>query len=712
MGASMANPAHVDILRQGVSVWNDWRRKNPEIVPDLTSVNLADVFSSSTGSKKSSARKAQVRLQAINLKGAQLDRAVIDNVDLREADLSGASLRFISAQNCDMHKATLVTADLTSANLTGADLSRVSATAAQFIGAKLNSANLNNANLGSADIRLANLTGASQQGLALGHQSAGAATGVRGLTNRLMSLAAETSHSQARVATQDSVRGMQAENGASSSAETEGRAVRFTGDLEHLAILRSGVANWNRWREEKPLDNPNLQGLNFSKELAELPEFFDEGGWLDKPGRYLNLANINLSGSNLKSANLAEAVLKNVDLSDSILDEATLSGAILDRCIIERCEFKFAEMARARVFSDLTDANFWSSKLQESSFWGNLQGTHFIQTDLKSADFSQCKFSNCVFSSANVVAADFSNAVISADTQFFATNLSDTIFIGARIDGADFSYSRIDGMNAAGIEYNEKFAAGKFVGVGGAAEVYGDIKFQQMLRDRVYIDTLRQSIYAEYESSDWAHRIEQTINGQGKAASIIRRYVIEITRFIAALFNGFATIQPAVGALIGLVLWAVIRQPEPKQFFDINWGSIDGVLSLGLVEFIVSFAVVFGLLGGWVGKRLTFWIWGLFDYGRQSARVLLFGLLMVLLFGFGYEVASPTHVSIAATDASQQFLLYPWYVAAMGFATLGIADLVEPVTGLGMLLILGNVLSGWLTLGLLISVMGDSFKQR
>lgn len=710
----MANPAHVDILRQGVSVWNDWRRRNPEIVPDLTSVNLADVFSSSTGSKKSSARKAQVRLQAINLKGAQLDRAVIDNVDLREADLSGASLRFISAQNCDMHKATLVKADLTSANLNGADLSRVSATAAQFIGAKLNSANLNNANLGSADIRLANLTGASQQGLALGHQSAGAATGVKGLSAQLASfIASQTRQSLARLSTQGHTSRFEIINDTTSSAESTSRTKPFQGDLKHLEILKKGIQAWNQWRKDNPSEIPNLAGLDFARDLADCPELFVEGGLYDKAEKIILLVEIDLSKSNLIGSKLQEAQLYSAKLDGAVLDKAVLSSAYFERCSMRSCQMLGAKMEGVTLWScDIEQADFMASKLREAVFFGKVRGARFHYADLSSADFSGCQLSSCSFYSSNLVAADFSDVTASADTRFIATNLSDTRFIQARIDGADFSYSRLDGMNAAGIEYNEKSAAGKFVGVGGAAEVYGDIKFQQMLRDRVYIDTLRQSIYAEYESSDLAHRIEETINGQGKAASIIRRYVIEITRFIAALFKGFTTIQPAVGALIGLVLWAVIRQPEPKQFFDINWGSIDGVLSLGLVEFILSFAVVFGLLGGWVGKRLTFWIWGLFDYGRQSGRVLLFGLLMVLLFGFGYEVASPTHVSMAATDASQQFLLYPWYVAAMGFATLGIADLVEPVTGLGMLLILGNVLSGWLTLGLLISVMGDSFKQR
>ena len=48
----------------------------------------------------------------------------------------------------------------------------------------------------------------------------------------------------------------------------------------------------------------------------------------------------------------------------------------------------------------------------------------------------------------------------------------------------------------------------------------------------------------------------------------------------------------------------------------------------------------------------------------------------------------------------------------MGFATLGVSDLAEPVTGAGALVMMLNVLSGFLTLGLLLSVLGDKFARR
>jgi len=36
----MANPEHLEILKQGVEVWNRWREENPQVQPELRDVNL------------------------------------------------------------------------------------------------------------------------------------------------------------------------------------------------------------------------------------------------------------------------------------------------------------------------------------------------------------------------------------------------------------------------------------------------------------------------------------------------------------------------------------------------------------------------------------------------------------------------------------------------------------------------------------------------
>jgi uncharacterized protein YjbI with pentapeptide repeats len=77
----MANRENLDLIEQGVEVWNKWRVENTDVIPDL--------------------------------RGA----------DLREADLSWADLRWADLREADLREADLSWADLTRANLSRANLS-------------------------------------------------------------------------------------------------------------------------------------------------------------------------------------------------------------------------------------------------------------------------------------------------------------------------------------------------------------------------------------------------------------------------------------------------------------------------------------------------------------------------------------------------------------------------------------------------------------
>ena len=110
----MANEEHVAILKKGVAAWNEWRRENPDIRPNLSGANL---------------RRAH--LYGADLSGADLSRA-----DLSEAGLSGADLSGADLSRADLSEAPPVSADLTGANLTGSRVYGVSVWRSKLEGAK------------------------------------------------------------------------------------------------------------------------------------------------------------------------------------------------------------------------------------------------------------------------------------------------------------------------------------------------------------------------------------------------------------------------------------------------------------------------------------------------------------------------------------------------------------------------------------------------
>jgi Pentapeptide repeats (8 copies) len=111
----MADQEHLQIISEGIDAWNEWRKKNPELKPDLSGANLSDAD-----------------LRKANLSGTHLVQADLSETDLKWADLRGA----------DLSEANLWDAVLCHANLRGANLSKVDLRGALLIQADLCDATL------------------------------------------------------------------------------------------------------------------------------------------------------------------------------------------------------------------------------------------------------------------------------------------------------------------------------------------------------------------------------------------------------------------------------------------------------------------------------------------------------------------------------------------------------------------------------------------
>lgn len=130
----MANDEHLKILKQGVEVWNQWREKHPEIVPDLSDADL----------KKADLNGADLR--EVNLNLTNFFRSNLSSAKLSRVDFSELNFSFADLREADLRGANLSHAQFRGAELSGADLSD-----AQFKGADFSGANLSSADLGGAD---------------------------------------------------------------------------------------------------------------------------------------------------------------------------------------------------------------------------------------------------------------------------------------------------------------------------------------------------------------------------------------------------------------------------------------------------------------------------------------------------------------------------------------------------------------------------------
>lgn len=101
----MANEEHLIILRQGVEIWNQWRRMKFDA--DEPEVDLIEA-----------------ELVGVDLRGADLIGAELSKANLSRAKLNTAMLNVADLSNTNLSRAALSGADLEEVDLSGADLGR------------------------------------------------------------------------------------------------------------------------------------------------------------------------------------------------------------------------------------------------------------------------------------------------------------------------------------------------------------------------------------------------------------------------------------------------------------------------------------------------------------------------------------------------------------------------------------------------------------
>ncbi len=172
----MANQEHLDILKQGVGTWNEWRAQNYLEAATLDRIRISDGFSRTDlrganflNTDFSWSDLSRSDLIKADLRWASFIRTNLQEADLSEANLSRATLNGAFLEEATLKRtiltgANLSKADLSGADLSGADLSRTKLFRASFHKANLHEANLSGADLGLAGLIEADLSGADLSG--------------------------------------------------------------------------------------------------------------------------------------------------------------------------------------------------------------------------------------------------------------------------------------------------------------------------------------------------------------------------------------------------------------------------------------------------------------------------------------------------------------------------------------------------------------------
>lgn len=169
----MANHEQLEILMQGIEVWNNWRSKHPDEKIDLSNAklqeaNLAEAdlhVANLIGADLTKANLTGANLTKANLSRANLSMAIVDHAYLNEAVcrnaiLKGANFEKSNLSYADLFQADLRQAKLQLAKLSGVDLQESKLQHADLTETILINATLKEADLSEVDLKLSNLSGA------------------------------------------------------------------------------------------------------------------------------------------------------------------------------------------------------------------------------------------------------------------------------------------------------------------------------------------------------------------------------------------------------------------------------------------------------------------------------------------------------------------------------------------------------------------------
>lgn len=320
----MANEEHIALLKQGATSWNQWRKTNPAIIPDLSRANLYNTDLSFFDLHRANFSQAnlsntylnQANLIQANLQGTNLLGADLRGANLQEANLNYAILRqthidsstVISSKACLVWE--IVNRGAVGKNLNGADLSQTNLFRVDFSNADLSFANLREANLSRANFSDAYLPKANLERANLERAN---------LSNTYLS------HANLR---QANLSGTSLDGAYLRDADLQ--FVNWqTADINRKTIIESKwylvweIANGGAIQKNlsgSDLSNANLRGVDFSE--ADLNN--------------ANLSNSDLRGcrfwrANLNKTNLRGANLCGADFRETNLNKANLQGAVRDR---------------------------------------------------------------------------------------------------------------------------------------------------------------------------------------------------------------------------------------------------------------------------------------------------------------------------------------------------------------------------------------------
>jgi len=295
----------------------------------------------------------------------------------------------------------------------------------------------------------------------------------------------------------------------------------------------------------------------------------------------------------------------------------------------------------------------------------DLTRVNLSEADLSQAELFDSTLVNANLKMASLAGADLSGAKLEG-AELYKVDLSGASLIGADLSNvylaeANLKMADLRGVNLQGADLsgaNLRDANLQGVNLGRTTLLRADIEGANLRNADIYGADLTDMTYGAYK----------TMKGH---------------------FYGIR----GLGSSYGNALF--VRDAQDQDYLDTLENTIEATPSKPLRRW----------------KRFWFRAWGLIDYGRSLGRVFAFAFTMAMIFGTIYFLDYNLGLGFLEYSSAGTSPLSPYFHSIVTYTKLGFGSMT-PKNGIGEFLLVCEGILGYVTLGLLLSILANRVARR
>jgi hypothetical protein len=285
----------------------------------------------------------------------------------------------------------------------------------------------------------------------------------------------------------------------------------------------------------------------------------------------------------------------------------------------------------------------------------DLSNAELFDSNLEHANLKMAKLPGADLSGARLEGAELYKVDLTG-ASLIGTDLTNVYLAEANLRGADLRGAKLQGADLSGADLSGADLTG--ANLGRATLLRADIEGANLRNADVYGADLTDMRYGGYSSM------------QGHFYGI----------------RGLATCY-------GNALF--VRDAKDQDYLDTLENRIEATSSPALRKW----------------KRFWFRAWGLIDYGRSLGRFFLIAFLVAMAFGWVYFFDRLLGWDLLEYSSSADSPLSPFYHSVVTYTKLGFGYM-SPKHWIGEILLVCEGILGYLTLGLLLSILANRVARR